>query len=467
MNLQSKSQLRTLAKTLVRDYFRDDRGKPFDLSDTQADVFLTIFARQFARNQVIAPTQYGKSTIVAMALLLRSQTFAEDWAIVTGEMPKSMIIMGKVIHHLFDDAGLLAKLELEPGQALDRLRRERTKEHLTWKGGGSIRTFTADARNRQRVKAALAGFGSPNIVEDESGLLSNDIQAMIMRMLGGHRDNFILKIGNPWNGNPNHFYKTWHQNNYNRIFIDYKVGLAEGRYSKEFIEEMRDLPFFDILYECKFPMETAILEGGYRKLLTTQEIEQATHPDPHVNIIQAATGKSRLGVDVGRGGNYTSYCLRYDNIAKIIERNRDPDLMAQVARVKQFIETYNISPEMIFIDDVGVGGGVTDRLREYGINVTGIREGAKATDPNRYANLRAEIFWEAAQWVKAGGQLVKDDGWMQMSLINYKEDSASRLKMEPKGDLLKRGIESPDDADAFSLTFSPSVEWNEGDFEIV
>lgn len=464
--LGSQDFLRTLAKALVSYYFKDDQEQPFKLTDGQADIFLTIFLRAYPRNEVIAATQYGKSSTVAMALILRSQAFGEDWAIVTGEMPKSMIIMEKVISHLFDHPDLFNQLDLDPNESLDRLRRQRTRQHLTWKRGGGIRCFTADARNRQRVKSALSGFGSPNIVEDEAPLIANDIQAMIMRMLGGHNDNFLLKIGNPWEPNPNHFYKTWYQSNYNRIFIDYSQGLDEGRFTQDFIEEMRGQPFFDILYECKFPPEDAILEGGYRKLITESEIIEAFIPET-THIIQYAEGRARLGVDVGRGGNLTVMTLRYNNVAKIIERNKDKDLMAQVGKVKRFMETYNIPSSSVFIDDVGVGGGITDRLKEQGLGVVGIREGGKPTE-DKYSNMRAEMFWRAAQWIREGGKLVRSDGFLQLSLVNYKEDSSSKLKIEPKADLAKRGVESPDDADSFSLTFGAASEFKAADsFDII
>lgn len=463
--LTSKELSRSLAKELVSYYFTDDKDEPFILTDGQADIFNLIFLRLHPRNEVIAPTQYGKSSTVAMALILRSQTFAEDWGIITGDVPKSMIIMEKVIQHCFDHPDLYAQLELDPTENLDRLRKNRTRQHLSWKHGGSVRIFTADARNRQRVKQALSGFGIPNLIEDEASLLENDVQAMILRMLGGHQDNFLLKIGNPYQPSPNHFYKTWYDSLYNRLFIDYHQARAEGRYTDEFIEEMRNQPFFDILYECKFPPEDAVLSGGWRKIITEKEIERAFVPT-ETHIIQAATGKARLGVDIGRGINKSVFCLRYDNIAEIIERNTDKDLMAQVGKIINFMKHYNISSSNIFIDDVGVGGGVTDRMVELGYGVVGIKEGGKAEDNTRFANMRAEMYWQGAKWIKDGGKLIKHDGFRQLSLINVKEDSSSKLRVEPKSELVKRGVDSPDDADAFSLTFGRTTEYD-GDFAIL
>lgn len=448
---------RKAAKLLVRGLFKNDDDQPFELSDGQADIFNAIVYKQHRRTQIIAPTQYGKSSTIAMALNVRAKLYREQWAIVTGQQSKSMIIMEKVIQHAFDHPMFYNALDLDPSERLDRLKRHRTKEHITWSTGGGIRTFTADSKNRQRVKESLAGFGSPNIIEDEASLIPNDLQAMVLRMLGGHQGGYLYKIGNPFYRN--HFYNTWHKDDYQKIFIDYHQGLAEDRYTDAFIDEMRDEPFFDVLYDCKFPDSQAVLDGGYRRIITPEEVEEAT-----VSSELQPIGQARLGGDIGRGRNYSVFVVRWDNFAKVIDMNRDPDLMSQVARVEQYMDLYNVSGDRVFVDDVGVGGGVSDRLREKDIDVTAVKEGATANNKARYANLRAEMFWEAANWLKAGGRILQHEDLSQLAEIHYKEDSASRLKIEPKADMAKRGVPSPDVADAFSLTFAQAETLDERDY---
>jgi hypothetical protein len=451
---QARQQNREIAKQIVRRYFRDDKGLPFELTDGQADIFNVIFIKDHQRVQVIASTQYGKSSTVAMALIVRSQAFHEQFAIVTGSEPKSQIIMEKVIQHSFDHEQFYSQLELDPNEPLDKLRRTRNKRQVTWKGGGGIRTFTADSRNRQRVKESLTGFGSPNIIEDESALIPDDLQSMVMRMLGGQQDSFLLKIGNPFYRN--HFHRTWNNGRYFRIFIDYVQALRENRYSEAFIEEMRNEAFFDILYACQFPEEDEVNEQGWRKLVTDSDLERA-YEDAELQIPRPV-GRPRLGVDIAAGGsNYTTFVLRYDNYMRLLEKNRDPDLMAQVGRIEGYMKEYEITSTDVTVDDSGVGHGVGNRLAERNIVVNTFKGGTTAYEKDSYANLRAEAYWLLGQWVKGGGKIVKTEEFYQISLINYKPDSASRVKIEPKEELGKRGIASPDIADAASMTFSNTV----------
>jgi hypothetical protein len=447
----SQQIVRELAKKLVRENFKNDKGDPFEMSDGQADIFNTIVLKLHPRNQIIAPTQYGKSSVVAIALIVRSQKFKDDFAIVTGSEPKSQIIMEKVIQHTFDDERWYSKLELDPNEPLDRIRRQRTRKHLNWLGGGSIRTFTADARNRQRVKEALTGFGSPNIIEDEASLIPDDVQAMILRMLGGHEGGWLLKIGNPFYRN--HFFRTSISDLYNNIFIDYLQGLVEGRYTEEFIDEMRPEAFFDVLYECKFPDEDAVNDAGWRRLITSADLERAF--DSAELEVPRPVGRPRLGVDVAGGGkNWTTFVLRYDNYMVLLEKNRDPDIMSQVGRIEQYMREYSIKGFDVTVDDNGIGQGICDRLAEKDVMVNRFKGGTSAVDKEKYSNLKTEAFWLLRTWIKNNGKIIKHTDFYQIIEINYKVNSATKLKTESKDEMLKRGVQSPDVADAASMTFS-------------
>lgn len=460
----TRQQKREAAKSLVRTYFKDDYDNPFELSDGQADIFLAITLKEAPRIECIAPTQYGKSSTVAIALIVRTQLFGEDFGIVTGSEPKSQIIMEKVIQHTFDHDRWTKKLELDANEPLDRIRRQRTRKQVTWKGGGSIRTFTADARNRKRVKESLTGLGSPNLIEDEASLIPDDLQSMILRMLGGHGGGFLFKIGNPFFRN--HFYRTHHNEKYQHIFIDYHQALAEGRYTEDFVQEMRGEAFFDVLYECKFPDDDVVNEQGWRRLVTVTELE-AAFQDAEIEIPRPI-GRPRLGVDIAAGGaNFTAFVLRYDNYMVLLEKNRDPDLMSQVGRIEAYMREYDIAGYDVTIDDNGVGHGVFNRLAERDVVVNSFRGGTPAVEKDKYTNMKAEAFWLLGQWIKEGGKIIQNSDFYQVNEINYKVDSTSRLKTEPKEDLVSRGIPSPDVADAASMTFTNNVVVTADDFAIL
>jgi len=269
-------------------------------------------------------------------------------------------------------------------------------------------------------------------------------------MVGGHKDNFLLEIGNPFKRN--HFLRSWQSDRYHKIKIDWRQGVEEGRFSGEFIEEMRKEAFFKILYECEFPEAVEVDESGWMSLLTDKQVENAL-----VKTVEPQ-GKKRLGVDIARGGNYNIFVLRQSNYAKILEKNRDPDLMATVGKIKRIMKDEGIEAKNVFLDDVGIGGGVTDRLKEQDIRINAVKGGAKAKDSEKFTNTRAEAYWELRKWIKEGGALERDEAFYQLTEIRYKEDSSGKLKIEPKEEILTRGIESPDVADALMLTFADRKE---------
>lgn len=432
---------------------------------------------------MVLPTQYGKSDDVGQAVLLRASSKPERWAIIAPQKEKSEIIMGYIIQHIFDDDFFKSQLIFD--EPMDRLRQHRSKDHLTFVGGGEIMVLSADARNRQRTKEALMGFGSPNIVLDEGALIDDDLYATIMRMLGGSRDNFMVKIGNPFTRG--HFLRTWLSPRWKRIWIDYKTALAEGRYTEDFIEEMRDEAFFDVLYENLFPAADEIRSDGYRRLLPDATIDNAyieTSPEIPIKVNDnnepitidgqmAIDDSPILGVDVAAGGaNQTVYTLRYPktNFSIILEKNNDDDLDNQADRVVAYKRQYQITDYRIAIDDGGVGHGLGDILKnkhdilfkrvlagERPHKEVEIRGGtlseSQKRDRARYTNNKAMLNWRARQSIKNGHKLVKDSGFEEGKVIYYKQNTSDKLQMEPKEKLRERNIPSPDSWDSFVLTF--------------
>lgn len=430
------------------------------MTDGQSDIFNLIFTRAYPRNQIITPTQYGKSDIVSMALVLRSETFNEPWAIVAGQQDKARIIMGRVIQHTFDHPRFYKKLELDKNMPLDRLRRERSKDNITWAEGGGIRTFTANTRNRQAVTSALTGHGAPNIIEDEAALVPDDVQAMIMRMLGGHKDNFLLKIGNPFYRN--HFYRSSLSGKYHHVFIDYKQALLEGRYDEEFIEEMREMMFFDILYECKFPPRDSYTSDGYRALISDELLEGAWITEEEARSEKMFEEQPvRMGIDIGGGGDRTAYVLRWPRVMKLVSTNTMADTMQQVPIVSEYIDTFGVEPEYVSLDYGGLGQGVSDRLLEMGVEINKVMFGESAPEDDRqkYQNMRAYMYYQFWQWLKNGGKIIKDDAFLELLSVNFRQNSERRFAIQPKEELKrvmhKMGINatSPDVADAAALTF--------------
>jgi len=112
----------------------------------------------------------------------------------------------------------------------------------------------------------------------------------------------------------------------------------------------------------------------------------------------------------------------------------------------------------VFIDCIGIGAGVVDRLQEMGYQcVEGINVARSANDKERFGNLRAELWSEMRDWLM--GEIpvqIPDSDELHTDLcgLGFKHRSNGQLLIESKDDLKKRGMPSCDCADALMLTFA-------------
>lgn len=455
---------------LVRRFFKNDYGEPFEMTAGQIGLFRAIYERQQPRIQFDCYTQYGKSDVVSMATLLRASTFREKWIILGATKDKANIIMSKLIKHIFENDYTLAKFEIPKDESADMIRRTRAKDHITFKVDaeniGEVITLSADARKKsQDAGDILIGHGGQNLIEDDAALIPDTIHGKALRMLGGHKDNFLLKITNSFGRN--HAYRSRIDPKFLKIIIDYKQGLAEGRLTEEYIEEMRgilDPIMFGVLYECIYPPADMVDDQGWMPILTEEQVQAAM--DKSKDLL--AVGLKRLGGDIAEGTNFNGFVIRQDNLAKVHAKTQEKDLMKTADYAKDIIRNERITPELSFFDAIGVGAGVVARLHQMTLNVNGIKVGEKPTErseqekrlyPIEFFNLKAEIIWSARMWVLQGGALSPHKDWMQIAKIRYKEDVGKRIKIMSKEEMRMRGLlqmsESPDIADAFFLTFAP------------
>lgn len=161
-----------------------------------------------------------------------------------------------------------------------------------------------------------------------------------------------------------------------------------------------------------------------------------------------------LACDVARfGDDQTVIALRQGQSFRILARHRGLDTMQTAARVAEQMDIHK--PDATFIDGVGVGGGVVDRLRQMNRTVIDVNNGATAIDDKQFMNVRAETWSKGREWIRAGG-CIPDDDELAADLTGpeYHFDSKQRLAIERKEDMKRRGLASPDAADALMLTFA-------------
>lgn len=129
------------------------------------------------------------------------------------------------------------------------------------------------------------------------------------------------------------------------------------------------------------------------------------------------------------------------------------DFAGQVA-----LQAMDWKPHAIFIDVTGgMGAGVLERLKELGYAATGIHFGAGASS-DRYENKRAEMWALMAQWLKQGS--IPDDSELRAELTSVTYSHANvrgKMQLDSKDEMKKRGLPSPDKADALALTFAHPV----------
>jgi len=110
----------------------------------------------------------------------------------------------------------------------------------------------------------------------------------------------------------------------------------------------------------------------------------------------------------------------------------------------------------IFVDDNGVGGGVTDILETWCLPVTGVNSGKSAQDPDKFMLVRAEMWWRAALAIADGYELPKDDR-LKEDLVNMTycmTVPSNKVQLEKVADLKLRDLPSPDYGTAFVLQFA-------------
>ena len=123
------------SRELVKSLYCDDKGRPFELTDGQLQIFDLIFKKKYPRNHIETPTRYGKSETVSMGVLTRASTFPEKWAIVAGSQEKAQIIMNYIIKHIFDNDYTKKRFVMEKGESEESIRRHRSKRRINFNVG--------------------------------------------------------------------------------------------------------------------------------------------------------------------------------------------------------------------------------------------------------------------------------------------------------------------------------------------
>jgi hypothetical protein len=186
-------------------------------------------------------------------------------------------------------------------------------------------------------------------------------------------------------------------------------------------------------------------------LIPLQWIERARRR----SIPQA--GDHRLGLDVGGGGDMSTCAEAFGNETagfnvRVRWEDRNPDTMQTCGRLLETLRETQASEARV--DNIGIGRGIADRAKELKKPIEPISVSNKANKDEEFINLRAEAWWFVrTMFEKDLMDLdpVDEDTAAELASIRFKRASRGQIQIESKEEAKRRGVQSPNRADAIML----------------
>lgn len=337
---------------------------------------------------------------------------------------------------------------------------------------GNEKRWFAVARTATKPEN-MQGFHEDNMlfIVDEASGVADPIMEAVLGTLSG-KNNKLLMCGNPTRTSGT-FYDAFHADR--AMYKYHTVSSADSRRTnKQNIEALirkygRESNVVLVRVYGEFPKQEDDV------FITLSSIEQC---GSKVYELPEDKGMPYImfGVDVARFGDDET--VIYRNVKgklKMVTKRHGQDLMSTVGDiVAQYKNVINEFPEYtgriyVNIDDTGLGGGVTDRLKEVKreqklhrlfvipINAaekidTDTKDGKEAAE---YYNNLTTHMWAVLRDLLESKQIeIEDDAdtFAQLSIRKYFMASNGKLELESKKEMKKRGVSSPDRADAAALS---------------
>lgn len=325
----------------------------------------------------------------------------------------------------------------------------------TWFMAARSWSKSADASQQANT---LAGRHADYImfILDESGGIPDAVMAAAEAALSSCIEGHIVQAGNPTHlEGPLYRACTlernlWHITEITADPDDPKrTPRVSVQWAKEQIQKYgRDNPWVLVNVFGKFP------PSSLNSLIGPDECREATL---RIYREEQIDGAGRvLGVDVARFGDDASVIFPRQGLQAFTPlKYRNFDSTQGAGATARKWEDWDA--DAVFIDDTGgYGAAWIDALHRLGRSPIGVGFASKPNDP-RYFNKRAEMYFEAVNWIKAGGAIPDVPeliAALTQTTYTFKGD---RLLLEDKDQVKIRLGYSPDDGDAFALTFSQPV----------
>jgi ribosomal protein S27AE len=190
-------------------------------------------------------------------------------------------------------------------------------------------------------------------------------------------------------------------------------------------------------------------------LLSLTWLEQAkTRPiDKIQEAVRAGLLKVRAGIDVAGPGEAETVLVIKAGPA-VLEQcawpHADPrgEVVGKLMPYRGVLENVNV-------DSAGMGYYFARHLEDLGFPVTDVNVGEASSDSEKYVNLKAELYWALHMRAKAGdlAGIVDDTTIGQLAGIRWKQNARGQIEIESKDAARKRGVKSPDRAEAVMLAY--------------
>lgn len=298
---------------------------------------------------------------------------------------------------------------------------------------------------------ALRGIYLDGVILDEYANIKPELWGGVIRPALSDREGWAVFIGTP--KGQNQFYEMYQY-----------ADQSDGWYSCIYrADESGVLPEDEIA-----DMRAQMTEMEYRQELLCDFTASASDVVMPIDLVTDAAAREMsaedvarqpvvLGVDVARfGDDRTAICVRQGLFLREMRTYTELSTMDAASAVMACWTEF--SPDAVFIDAGAMGAGVIDRLRQLGYSPTEVNFGGAAMEAERYANIRAEMYFKCRDWLEAGGAIGQDaDLKTELSAAEYRFTGNGRIILEGKDKIKERMGKSPDLADALALTFAHPV----------
>lgn len=355
------------------------------------------------------------------------------------------------------------------------------KSTITHKGTGAKFVFYGIKNNVTKIKS-IQGVGVCWVEEAEA--VTKNSWDVLIPSIRGDKNAEIWVSFNP---------KNILDDTYQRFIVHPPKDSIVLKANYDINPHFADTPLLADMLECKERDEDLYrhiwlgepVADSELAIIKPSWIEAAI--DAHEKLGFSAAGRRILGFDVAdEGDDANATILRHGSVVTDMQQWRGQDVIYSADKVYLYAQEQNI--DRIVYDNIGVGAGVKAQFRRkngkvqtLGFNAGGAvyKPDAKYTDDKKnrdmFANIKAQAWWMVRdRFYKTWRAVHYGDSYPEDQLISLSSslheleyltaelsrpqvdyDQNGRVKAESKKDMKKRGIPSPNRADALVMAFAP------------